>query len=254
MLRLRRFQLEVASCCLEMRIMESYYVYAYVFDDGSTYIGLTRNPKMRDKCHRFRTQRPSSVRKYADKTGADVPDMFILESGLDSTEAQKMEDLYRCSVPKDLQLNIMSTGVGVGSLGFARNPLTPEERHRRELEAAHRRDKKYREQNREAIKEYRRKYNTEHPEKKRAQWDRYFNKNKDSVYAKHAAYYKKNRDKIRDKHRRYHEAHLAEHRMRQAKYEDAHREEIKARRRIRYLAKKILVEQVVKMTKDKEIK
>ena len=80
MLRLRRFQLEVASCCSEVRTVKvedpcAYSVYAYVLDDGHTYIGLTKDPRRRDYCHRYNSKNPakdSSVMRYWKKSGQNA--------------------------------------------------------------------------------------------------------------------------------------------------------------------------------------
>lgn len=122
--------------------MHCYYVYAYIFDDGKTYIGLTRNPE--NRAHQHKT-RPSdkrmtpAVRRYADRIGVPVPDMLILESGLTDKGAQKLEDLYRQAVPKEYQLNVRPTGIGKGALGPYHRPVSPEEKksRRRETEIAY---------------------------------------------------------------------------------------------------------------------
>ena len=76
--------------------MHCYYVYAYVFNDGKTYIGLTRNPESRAHQHKIKPsdkRMTSAVRRYADMIGVPVPDMLILESGLTDKGAQKLADL-----------------------------------------------------------------------------------------------------------------------------------------------------------------
>ena len=122
--------------------MRCYYVYAYVFDDGKTYIGLTKNPKNRAHQHRLRSldkKKTSAVRRYADMTGAPVPDMLILESELTAENAQKLEDLYRQAIPEEYQLNVRPTGVGKGALGPCHRPVSLEEKEsrRRKTEIAY---------------------------------------------------------------------------------------------------------------------
>ena len=122
--------------------MHRYYVYAYVFDDGKTYIGLTRNPENRTHQHKISPsdkRRASAVRRYADMIGVPVPDMLILESGLTDKGAQKLEDLYRQAVPKEYQLNVRPTGIGKGALGPYHRPVSLEEKEsrRRKTEIAY---------------------------------------------------------------------------------------------------------------------
>ena len=122
--------------------MHCYYVYAYVFNDGKTYIGLTRNPESRAHQHKIKPsdkRMTSAVRRYADMIGVPVPDMLILESELTDKGAQKLEDLYRQAVPKEYQLNVRPTGIGKGALGPYHRPVSPEEKksRRRKTEIAY---------------------------------------------------------------------------------------------------------------------
>lgn len=123
--------------------MYCHCVYAYVFNDGKTYIGLTRDPKNRAHQHKIRPsdkKKASAVRRYADMTGVSVPDMLILESGLSARSAQKLEDLYRRAIPKDCQLNVRPTGIGRGALGPRQRAVSLEEKElrRKEYEVAYR--------------------------------------------------------------------------------------------------------------------
>ena len=70
-----------------------YMVYIYEVSDGSVYIGLTRNMQNRDKQHRGLGKRKSnsSLLKYCESKGFEIPTPRILESGLTVTEAQASE-------------------------------------------------------------------------------------------------------------------------------------------------------------------
>ena len=121
MLRLRRFQLEVASCCSEVRTVKvedpcAYSVYAYVFDDGHTYVGLTLNPETRHSGHKCNPD--SAVHRYWKSSGQDhFPDMTVLRDNLTAEEAQGLEGLLADAVDPALRLNTAPVGVGVGALG-----------------------------------------------------------------------------------------------------------------------------------------
>ena len=105
--------------------MHCYYVYAYVFNDGKTYIGLTRNLENRAHQHKISPsdkRRASAVRRYADMIGVPVPDMLIPESGLTDKGAQKLEDLYRQAVPKRISAQRASDGNRKGSVRSLSSP------------------------------------------------------------------------------------------------------------------------------------
>ena len=93
-----------------------YVVYAYVFNDGHTYIGATKNPKRRHAEHGS-PRRGTAVSKFASLRGLPIPDMLILYDGLTDVEARKTEDLMRMNVPADLCLNVAKTGPKTGSVG-----------------------------------------------------------------------------------------------------------------------------------------
>lgn len=93
-----------------------YVVYAYVFDDSKTYIGLTSDVSTRRRAHRDR-KRMTAVMQYSLATGLPMPDMLILYRDLSASEAQRTEDIIRSSIAPSLCLNVAATGVGVGSVG-----------------------------------------------------------------------------------------------------------------------------------------
>lgn len=93
-----------------------YCVYAYVFNDGHAYVGLTICPETRHSGHRNGTG--SSVYKYWKKSGQKFfPDMTVLYEKLTASEAQLMEDMLANAVSPELRLNTADTGAGIGSLG-----------------------------------------------------------------------------------------------------------------------------------------
>lgn len=93
-----------------------YVVYAYVFDDSKTYVGLTSSVDTRRRAHRS-GKRTTAVMRYSLATGLPVPAMLILYRDLSASEAQRTEDILRSSIDPSLCLNTAATGVGVGSVG-----------------------------------------------------------------------------------------------------------------------------------------
>ena len=95
----------------------AYSVYAYVFDDGHTYIGLTRGPVKRARNH-WNPHSNSAVRRYWNVSDQNsIPDMLVLYSGLSASEAQRTEGLLVDCISQNMRLNIAPTGIGVGGLG-----------------------------------------------------------------------------------------------------------------------------------------
>lgn len=104
-----------------------YSVYAYVFDDGRTYVGLTMNPEHRDSKHRH--DHDSAVYRYWKSSEQEhFPDMTVLRDNLTAEEAQGLEGLLADAVDPALRLNTACTGVGVSALG---TPDLSEERTRK---------------------------------------------------------------------------------------------------------------------------
>lgn len=82
--------------------MNDYKVYAYVFDDGMTYVGLTRlAPEERDKHHRQkkRGSYTSSMMRYADRIGVLPPKMLVLYDGLSETRDEKISQVASDEAP-----------------------------------------------------------------------------------------------------------------------------------------------------------
>lgn len=93
-----------------------YSVYAYVFNDGHTYVGLTIRPETRHSCHLSSIGGP--VHRYWKESKQEFfPDMTVLYEKLTASEAQLMEDMLANAVTPELRLNTADTGVGIGSLG-----------------------------------------------------------------------------------------------------------------------------------------
>lgn len=67
-------------------------VYAYIFDDGHAYVGLTCNKRDRD--HQHRCEDRSAVYLHSKASGRNVPEMTILEQGLTAQAAQHYEELW----------------------------------------------------------------------------------------------------------------------------------------------------------------
>ena len=182
--------------------MDSYCVYAYVFDNGMTYVGLTRqDPKRRDEQHRSakRTRR-TAVQLYARSQNLPVPDMFVLYTELSKTEAQQTEYLLTQAVDLKFRLNKAPTGVGIGSTGKPEGlAMTPEERVKRRIER--------RSANKERIAEY--------------QAD-YYRANRERILAYHARYRKDHAERIA----KYEATYRKTHKCRTSNYRKAHREQM----------------------------
>ena len=91
-------------------------VYAYVFSDGHTYVGLTLDPVRRHSEHS--TCANSAVHRYWKKNwSGHFPDMTILCDRMTASEAQTLEDMLVGAVDNELKLNTAYAGEGTGSLG-----------------------------------------------------------------------------------------------------------------------------------------
>ena len=99
-------------------------VYVYDFGDNTAYVGRTMNPRKRDSQHRrphhaHGRSNPDSVLQHSIDTGIPIPEMVILEEGLDMQESRRQEDSWY-NAYKDLgytMLNKGATGEYVGSVG-----------------------------------------------------------------------------------------------------------------------------------------
>lgn len=179
----------------------NYTVYCYVFDDGMTYIGLTRGrPLERHWLHRSRKkhkngQLKSAVHRYKEKSGLPFPDMFVLEDGLTKAEAQRYEDIYVTSIDPSMRLNVGKTGVGVGSIGLPENGERLSDAEKKAKKSAN--NKKYHRQHREEIRKRkavtRRKWYLKNRERLKAYSSAYYKSHPDVV----AAYLERNKERLR---------------------------------------------------------
>ena len=99
---------------------ESIYCYKFLnIDDlNYVYVGLTINPKERDKEHRNEKKR-SSVLNFSKIHNIEIPQMEILETKLTKEEAQIKEKEYCDKFTQDgyILINIAKTGINTSSLG-----------------------------------------------------------------------------------------------------------------------------------------
>ena len=99
---------------------ESIYCYKFLnIDDlNYVYVGLTINPKERDKEHRNGKKR-SSVLNFSKIHNIEIPQMEILETKLTKEEAQIKEKDYCDKFTQDgyILINIAKTGINTSSLG-----------------------------------------------------------------------------------------------------------------------------------------
>lgn len=93
-----------------------YSVYAYVFSDGHTYVGLTIDPVRRHSEHS--SCENSAVHRYwKESQSGHFPDMTVLCDKMTASEAQTLEGMLVDVVDHELKLNTAYTGEGIGSLG-----------------------------------------------------------------------------------------------------------------------------------------
>lgn len=121
--RQREIEQEKANRMENLPNLHEHVVYAYIFDDGHAYVGLTCNQRQRDSSHRCDDS--SAVYLHSKETGAAIPNMTILEQGLTPKEAQHYESLWLKWMSNTFtMLNRMPTG-GLGGL-FGNVPHTLE--------------------------------------------------------------------------------------------------------------------------------
>lgn len=121
--RMREIEQEKANRMASLPNLREHVVYAYIFDDGHAYVGLTCNQQKRDHSHRCDDS--SAVYLHSIKTGAEIPSMTILEQGLTPKEAQHYEGLWLKWMSNTFtMLNRTKTG-GLGGL-FGNVPHTLE--------------------------------------------------------------------------------------------------------------------------------
>lgn len=100
------------------------FVYRYYFKgENAVYVGRTINPKDRDfDHHRERGNESSTVLKFAQEKGVEIPPMEILAERLSGIDSQRVEDEYvrKYRTEGMLVLNKGATGVGRGSMGMKR--------------------------------------------------------------------------------------------------------------------------------------
>jgi len=121
--RQREIEQEKTNRMANLPNLREHVVYAYIFDDGHAYVGLTCNQQKRDHSHRCDDS--SAVYLHSKETGASIPSMTILEQRLTPKEAQYYEGLWLKWMSNTFtMLNRMPTG-GLGGL-FGNVPHTLE--------------------------------------------------------------------------------------------------------------------------------
>jgi len=94
---------------------KKHFVYAYDFGNKTVYVGRTTDPRRRDLRHR-KSQRnhgvtkAQTVLKYSQDSGIPIPEMYILESGLNMQESCRQE-AYWVEKYKLQGYDILNTGV-----------------------------------------------------------------------------------------------------------------------------------------------
>lgn len=96
-------------------------VYRYEFIGfNAVYIGITQNIERRRHDHKFgHNKKKSSVLKFAESHGVEVPNMVIIANGLTIEKAQRLEGVFvkAYKIGGWNVLNKKPTGVGRGSIG-----------------------------------------------------------------------------------------------------------------------------------------
>ena len=181
----------------------AYSVYAYVFDDGHTYIGLTKDPKKRALGHK---SGKSTVFRFWTISGRkDFPIMLVLYDGMSSSEAQRTEDILVNCIELAKRLNKAATGVGSGSLGGGNADRTEVEQrrakeHKRERNRAYSRAYYWKHHEQALVKN--KAYRQSHRERKREL-------ERSEKYREYQKVYRKNhRRDISRKNEEYRRAHL----------------------------------------------
>lgn len=121
----RRKRKELIKKEREARLLpdsDAHIVYAYIFDDGHAYVGLTCNPRKRFMSHRRDSD--SAVYQYSIESGKLIPKPIILEADLSAKEAsaKEVEWIERMSEEYDMLNKVQG-----GSLGGIYIPHTLEE-------------------------------------------------------------------------------------------------------------------------------
>lgn len=177
----------------------AYSVYAYVFDDGHTYVGLTTDPVKRAKNHRNPRSNSAVQRHWSTSEQKTFPDMLTLYSGLSSSEAQRTEGLLVSNVTPDMRLNIAPTGPGVGGLGGCLERSEEEIRIAKELQRkkAIARARKWAQSHPGARRQYMKEYRQKHLDHLRAQDRIYHVRLRKERLAKMAEYTKAHKEEKR---------------------------------------------------------
>lgn len=186
----------------------AYSVYAYVFDDGHTYIGLTSNPTRRASSHR--NHKASAIQRYWIRSAQkSFPDMLVCYTGLSALEAQRTEGLLVDNIAQDMRLNVAPTGQGLGGLGGYLEQSEEEIRESKELQKkkAIARSTEWVRAHSEERKRYMKMYRQRTLELLRSKDKAYYFRFKQERLAKNAEYARTHKDKKREYDRIYRQSH-----------------------------------------------
>lgn len=92
----------------------AHIIYAYIFNDGHAYVGLTCNPRARFMSHRRDSD--SAVFQHSLQTGMPTPEPTILETDLNAEEARAKEVEWIERMSKRYEMLNKCQGGGLGSL------------------------------------------------------------------------------------------------------------------------------------------
>ena len=99
-----------------------YYIYCYIYNNDTVYVGLTDDPKRRHYEHsseKYNARRMSPVYRFFSSLNVNVPDPVYIERGIGQNDALILEDYY-ISYFRSKNYNVLNkakTGLHSGSLG-----------------------------------------------------------------------------------------------------------------------------------------
>lgn len=177
-------------------------IYIYLWEEFNTiYVGRTINPKSRHYTHRHREA--ERTYQFSSEHHVEHPKMIIIESDLTIEEGVEREKYWINYYKNNTNYNVLNKSEG-GQRGRQRNKLSDEEREKRRKISLNKSMKKYKEENKEKLIEYRKVYYQQNKEK-------FYENRKDKVKEYQGKYYRENQDKIK-KYREEHNEKIREYR------------------------------------------
>ena len=185
---------------------KKYAVYQHVTPDGMYYFGQSQNVEKRWECNGIH-YRDTSLQPYIEKFGWENIQHIVLFRDQTKEDALWIEDFLIETAQEDgVCINKNRSGL-----------VSKEEGYKQ------RKDKNYREQNREKIREQKREYREKNREKHNEQQREYQRKNREKIREQKREYYEQNREKYKE----YREKNREKHNEQQREYQRKNREKIR---------------------------